>query len=218
MSDCNHQAPNPQLNESWAQRIQDAGADFVHFVDAAALPSDAVEGYPCAVLFGKTLSPEFLRDRKAGRKPKRNEVLLFERKMDVLADKLAEWLEADGYASVAKLKFGRLPHKTVALRAGLGFIGKNNLLVSDAYGCAFMLGKVLTTAPFVTMSKPVQEPKCGDCTRCVDACPSQALHGKTWTVTTTRDEILVRKLCSLCLQCMLACPYTEHYAGTDPQS
>lgn len=102
--------------------------------------------------------------------------------MDALAVKLADQLETEGYKSIAKLKVGRLSHKTVALRAGLGFIGKNNLLVTNQYGCAVMLGKVLTTAPFITMSEKVKEPQCGDCNICVDVCPSKALLGKTWSV------------------------------------
>lgn len=201
-----------ELNEIWERRIKDSGADFVYYVDASALPAEAVEGYACAVLFGKALSKAYFRDLRAGEKPKRNEVILTERKMDALALKVAEWLEADGYKSVAKLKFAQLPHKTVALRAGLGFIGKNNLLVTEEYGCGVMLGKVLTTAPFAAMSQPLQKPRCGDCSICVDVCPAGALHGKTWSVTTSRDEIMVRKLCSLCLKCMVHCPYTEKYA------
>ncbi len=201
-----------ELNESWEQYLKDNGADFVYFVDAAALPADAVDDYTCAVLFGKALSKEYINDLRADRKPKRNEMNSTERKMDALAAKLEDRLEAEGYQSTAKLKFARLPHKTVALRAGLGFIGKNNLLVNDQYGCALLLGKVLTTAPFVTMSKPLKEPQCGDCSLCVDVCPTNALHGKPWSVTTSRDEILDRKLCALCLKCMAWCPYTEHYA------
>ena len=112
---------------------------------------------------------------------------------------------------IAKLKTGRLPHKTVALRAGLGFIGKNNLLVTPEYGCALMLGKVLTTAPFVTTSEMPKQPQCGDCNICVNVCPSEALLGKTWSLNTTRDEIMVRKLCTLCLKCMVFCPYTAKY-------
>ena len=131
--------------------------------------------------------------------------------MDALSVKLAQQLEAEGYQSIAKLKTGLLPHKTVALRAGLGFIGKNNLLVTPQYGCGLMLGKVLTQAPFITVSQPPKAPQCGDCHLCVDACPSNALLGKTWSLTTTRDEIMVRKLCSLCLKCMIWCPYTAEY-------
>lgn len=200
------------LNEIWERRVKDSGADFVYFVDISTLPSDAIKGYACAVLFGKALSMEYISTLRAGQKPKRQEFSAAEHKMDALADKLADLLESEGFKSVARLKFARLPHKTVALRAGLGFIGKNNLLVNDQHGCGLVLGKVLTTAPFITMSVSPKEPQCGDCSICVDACPTKALHGKTWSVTTRRDEIMARKLCSLCLKCMVWCPYTEKYA------
>ena len=203
---------NPSLNEIWEQHIKSKDIDFVHFVDASMLPADAIDGYSCAILFGKALSKEYINMLRADQKPKTKEVINTERKMDTLAVKLAAHLEAEGYNSIAKLKFGRLPHKTVALNAGLGFIGKNNLLVTDQYGCAVMFGKVLTTAPFATMSMMPLEPQCGDCSICVEVCPTKALHGKTWSVTTKRDEIMVRKLCALCLKCMLWCPYTEKYA------
>ncbi len=199
------------LNETWEQRIKDSGADFVAFVDISMLPADMVDGYSCAILFGKALSKEYISTLRAGQEPKRKEAINTEQKMDALAVKLAGLLEAEGYSSVAKLKFGRLPHKTVALRAGLGFIGKNNLLVTTRYGCAVMLGKVLTTAPFVTMSTVPQEPQCGDCEVCVNVCPTKALLGTTWDITTTRDEIITRKLCTLCLKCMVWCPYTMEY-------
>ncbi len=200
------------LNEVWEQRIKNGGADFVYFVDASVLPEDAAGEYSCAVLFGKALTTEYISTLRAGGQPKRKEVLNTERKMDALAIKLAEQLEEEGYKSVGKLKTGLLPHKTVALRAGLGFIGKNNLLITEPYGCAVMLGKVLTTAPLVSTSKARSEPRCGDCSICADACPTKALKGKTWSVTTSRDEILTRGLCTLCLQCMIQCPYTANYA------
>ena len=200
------------MNEIWTQHIKDKGADFVHFVDISMLPIDTIEKYTCAILFGKAISKEYIHALKAGQKPRTKEVINTERKMNVLAEKVAGRLEAEGYNSVAKLKFGVLPHKTVALRAGLGFIGKNNLLVTDRYGCAVMLGKVLTTAPFMTMSEVPKESQCGDCSVCVDVCSSKSLRGKTWDITTTRDEMMVRKRCTACHQCMLRCPYTENYA------
>ncbi len=203
-----------ELNQIWEQRIREKGTDFVHFVDASVLPAEAVSGYTCAVLFGKALSKEYLSDMRAEREPKSREFGNTERKMDALAVKLAGWLEAEGYKSAAKFKFGTLPHKTVALRAGLGFIGKNNLLVNGVHGCALVLGKVLTDAPFVTMSTPVQEPQCGECRACADACPTGALPGTPWSIGTTRDQILTRKLCTMCLKCMVHCPYTERYAVT----
>lgn len=202
------------LNENWETLIKSKGVDFVYFVDATALPPDAVDGYACVILFGKALSKEYINALRNNEKPKTKEVLNTERKMDTLAIKIATQLEAEGYNSIAKLKFGRLPHKTVALNAGLGFIGKNNLLVSEHYGCAVMFGKVLTTAPFEAMSKAPIEPQCGDCCICIDVCPTKALCGTTWTITTTRDMMITRKRCTLCLKCMVWCPFTEKYAKT----
>jgi epoxyqueuosine reductase QueG len=201
------------LNGQWEQRIRDKGADFVCVVDISMLPTTMTEGYPCAVLFGKALSREYIRTLRAGLEPKHKEMNNTERKMDALAVKVAGWLEAEGYRSVGKLKAHQLPHKTVALRAGLGFIGKNNLLVTEKYGCALLLGKVLTNAPFVTGSESPQAPQCGECSRCVDACPTETLLGTPWTVTTTREEMMVRKRCIVCLKCMVNCPFTEKYAN-----
>ena len=200
------------INEIWEQYIKSKGADFVYFVDASVLPADAVAGYTCVVLFGKAISRAYINAMKANEKPKTKEVINTERKMDALAIKVANLLEAEGYNSVSKLKFARLPHKIVVLNAGLGFIGKNNLLITEQYGCAVMFGKVLTTAPFVTMSKIPMNPQCGDCNICVDICPTKALHGTTWNISTKRDEMMVRKLCTLCQKCMILCPYTENYA------
>ena len=201
-----------ELNMIWEQYIKDNGAEFVYFVDTSTLPAEAVYGYTCAILFGKVLTREYLSAIRAGQKPKRQEFGATEHKMDALADKLAEQLVSEGHDSVSKLKVGTLPHKTIALRAGLGFIGKNTLLVNDQYGCALVLGKVLTTAPFATTAVSPKAPQCGDCRVCVDVCPTKALHGKTWSVGTTRDEMLVRKNCSCCLKCMIWCPYTVKYA------
>jgi epoxyqueuosine reductase QueG len=201
-----------ELNELWEQRIKDNGADFVYFVDASTLPTNAVEGYTCAVVFGKALSREYINALRIDCKPKTKEFANTEHKMDSLAVKLSDQLEAEGYKSAAKFKFGTLPHKTVALRAGLGFIGKNNLLVNEQYGCALVLGKVLTDAPFSTMSAEPKEPQCGDCDICVEVCSTEALRGETWNVTVTRDEMMVRKLCTMCLKCLTSCPYTAEYA------
>jgi len=200
------------LNKIWENNIIYKGADFVYFVDASVLPADVADGYSCVILFGKAISREYINAVRANEKPKTKEVINTERKMDSLAIKVADLLEAEGYNSIGKLKFGRLPHKTVVLNAGLGFIGKNNLLITKQYGCAVMFGKVLTTAPFVTTSKIPTEPQCGDCNICVNVCPTKSLQGTTWNIATKRDEMMVRKLCTLCQKCMLWCPYTENYA------
>ena len=200
-----------ELNKKWENFLKSNGVDLVFFVDTASLPQSAVEDYTCAVFFGKALSKEYIISLRAGEKPKPHEVHTIEGKMNRLEKKLTSHLEAEGYKAISKFKFPLLPHKTVALRAGIGFIGKNNLLVSEQYGCALMFGKVLTKAPFATTSEIPKEPQCGDCNICVDVCTSKSLRGKIWDNTTTRDEMMVRNLCNVCAKCMIWCPYTEKY-------
>jgi len=86
---------------------------------------------------------------------------------------------------------GHLTHKVVAKEAGLGWIGRNNLLVSSVYGARVRYGSLFTNMPLQTPSMQganagilgtqasIQEAyDCGDCFRCVKACPASAI-GKT---------------------------------------
>ena len=65
-------------------------------------------------------------------------------------------------------------YKLVARFSGLGWIGKNRLLITLARGPRVALAAVLTDAPLPpTADKPL-ESQCGDCTRCIDVCPVKA--------------------------------------------
>ncbi len=59
-----------------------------------------------------------------------------------------------------------------AARAGLGFVGKNGMLIVPGVGSMVLLGEVVTTARLVA-DEPMAE-RCGSCTRCLDACPTGA--------------------------------------------
>ncbi len=59
-----------------------------------------------------------------------------------------------------------------AARAGLGFVGKNGLVITPGQGSYLLLGEVVTTLALVP-GTPMNE-RCGECTRCLDACPTQA--------------------------------------------
>lgn len=115
-------------------------------------------------------------------------------------------------------------HKLVATRAGLGWIGKTDLLVSKRFGPRVRLASILTTHP-LEVATPIDESQCGACSRCVRGCPARAANGTSWNVATHRDEYFdafrCRDYCrkitqerlaeelSLCGQCVSVCPYGD---------
>ncbi|MEC0093285.1 tRNA epoxyqueuosine(34) reductase QueG [Paenibacillus macquariensis] len=70
---------------------------------------------------------------------------------------------------------GALVDRAVAERAGIGFSAKNCMIISPKWGSWIYLGDMVTNIPFPP-DTPVTE-DCGDCTKCIDACPTGALVG-----------------------------------------
>ena len=68
---------------------------------------------------------------------------------------------------------GELSDRAVAERAGIGFSGKNTSIITPEFGSFVYLGEMITNIPFVP-DDPIQD-SCGDCTKCMDACPTGAL-------------------------------------------
>ncbi len=156
-------------------------------------------------------------------------------KLDGLAAAGANFLAERGYSVQAQTRANvkehpgyrtDLPHKTVATRAGLGWIGKSALLVTREYGPAIRLTSLLTDAP-LTPGEPMDSSKCANCTACMDHCPGKAISGRLWDVKTDRDAFFDAAACrdaaralskeklnetiSLCGKCIEVCPYTRRY-------
>lgn len=64
--------------------------------------------------------------------------------------------------------------KLWAARAGLGWIGRNTLLISPTFGSYCFIGELVTSFQFDRYDAPIP-PQCGSCHRCLDACPNHAL-------------------------------------------
>lgn len=68
---------------------------------------------------------------------------------------------------------GHISHKKAGEHAGLGWIGRNNLLVNPDLGARFRLVSILTDMPLVAGSRLQDD--CGDCRECISLCPAQAI-------------------------------------------
>jgi epoxyqueuosine reductase len=99
---------------------------------------------------------------------------------DVLREKLERlhrWLdEAYGRPVPGKayVDTGPILERDLAQRAGLGWFGKNSCLINPRLGSFFFLGLLLLDLD-LEADQPFQFDRCGTCTRCIDACPTQAI-------------------------------------------
>lgn len=90
---------------------------------------------------------------------------------------LANWLQAqipDAVQQRVYVDTGAILERSHAQQAGLGFIGKNTMLISPRRGSFFFLGEILTSYEFADYDQPAPTTMCGSCTRCLRACPTQA--------------------------------------------
>ena len=137
------------LNELTSE-LKSRGADFVKAVDISKLPESENRGYGAAVLIGIALSPGYVRRLTEESATDYSEYAEKEHAADELAEWAAEYIKSKGYGAFAQseknisggffdpdTKTSALPHKKIAVLAGLGWIGKSNLLVTREYGSAF---------------------------------------------------------------------------------
>jgi epoxyqueuosine reductase len=92
-------------------------------------------------------------------------------------EQLAAWLRDQSGAETASRVYvdtGAILERSHAQQAGLGFVGKNTMLIHPRRGSFLFLGEILTTLPFDATDPPGRETLCGTCTRCLRACPTNA--------------------------------------------
>lgn len=110
--------------------------------------------------------------------------------------------------------------KSAAVKAGLGWFGKNDLLVTPEYGPRVRLSAVLIDHPF-NCSGEIIESRCSTCDICVRACPHKAIKGINWNPSLDRVDLIDYQLCNqkrseyikskgrkhACGFCLVTCPY-----------
>ena len=140
-------------------------------------------------------------------------------KLDRLAKGIEEMTADFEYKGMVDT--GALVDTAVAQRAGIGFIGKNGLVISKEFGSYMFLGELITNL-YIEPDQPVDY-GCGDCNRCVTACPTSCLIGdgsmnaKRCLSFQTQDKGVMdlefrKKIKTViygCDICQICCPYNK---------
>lgn len=200
--------------------------DIIRAVDITSLSLEENRGYFCAILLVKALPKEYIDKLNREKETDYTVFSNYENETDELADKLAAIIQEKGYRAISqsengidfrreydeKTKSSILLHKKIATMLGLGWIGKNNLLVTGKYGAALSMCSVLTDMPLDTVKTEMISSRCGECNLCVKACPVQAIYGKKWELGTSRDDIVDVYQCITCLKCLAGCRFSIIYS------
>jgi len=121
---------------------------------------------------------------------------------------------------------GPLAERELLVRAGLGWRGKNGLVISERFGSFFNAGYIMTDLEMECADKTV-EPKCGSCRLCVNACPGALNggdfeYGKCVSYLTQKKGVLTeeeKKAMGLnlygCDACQDVCPFNESVAAEE---
>ena len=232
------------MSTAYTRRIKasiiDLGVDLVGIADAAQLvelftdPADLLVPYTRAVSIAVSLPRAVFEPIVERPTPLYASVYqTANRVLDDIAFTASKLLQKDGYRSLPvpasqvldrKNWRGAISHKAVARMAGIGWQGKNLLLITSRFGSRVRLATILTEAP-LHVDGPVPN-RCGKCNRCRDACPVNAIRGvNTTDHYSSRNEAMhfsrcVEKLTvefaglpgiekPICGICINACPFGQ---------
>ena len=222
------------LTSELSSLLHNEGASLVGFGDISALD---YQGFTSCVALAVMIPAKVIAGIKNG--PTRDYFDSYHElnaRLNDLAELAAKYLSDRGHRALPQTTTTvvespgyrtPVPHKTCATRAGLGWIGKSTLLVTEEYGPAVRLSSVLTDAEFDSVSEPINVSRCGSCTACASACPGQAIKGALWDVNAPLESLVDVEDCrkaaralaadmigeqiTLCGKCIETCPYTRAY-------
>jgi epoxyqueuosine reductase len=229
------------LNQSIKNILKPHYVDYIGFADLRNYETDLtkyggniVKGYKYGISLG-ILIPNSIVDFL----PQRDDTNIageyrihgydvLNNRLNLIASIVSSYLNQKGYRTLPIAVADRtdeqnaLPtvsHKMIAHIAGLGWIGKNCLLVTPEHGPRLRLISILTNAPLNAINNPLEQ-RCGDCIECVKACPVQAIKGKNYVSGESREERFNFIKCHnyfeslkktrkypVCGLCLYACPF-----------
>lgn len=165
----------------WLRRGHAAGMAYMHRqAEARAHPDRLLEGVRsvvvCGFVYGGRGAPT--ADRRRGKVARYARGADYHDLLWRRLEALLAWLrrERPGTAGRAVADTAPLLERDFARLAGLGWVGKNTMLIDRRLGSFTLLGALLVDAD-LRPDEPFRADHCGTCTRCLDACPTDAFAG-----------------------------------------
>jgi epoxyqueuosine reductase QueG len=229
------------LNARITKLLKNEFVDYIGFADLRLYQKEVfkfggkiVEDYKFGISIGIVLPKSIVDylpnrfDQNIACEYKTHAYSIINDRLDLCASKISSYLNKKGFRSLPIAVAERtnideaiptISHKMIAHIAGLGWIGKNCLLITPENGPRVRFVTVLTNAPLNAMNNPLQQ-KCNDCIECVKICPAQAIKGKNYVEGESREERLDFIKCQnyfkkmkekytwdVCGMCLYVCPY-----------
>ena len=179
-----------------------------------------------AVPYGKQLTPDNYTEERFEQGIQtakgRLEAVVEEIELILQKHQVKYWIPPVAQENETELR-ALFSYKTAAARAGIGWFGKNDVIITERYGPRVRLTAILIDAVF-EYGQPITVGRCpDDCTKCIDICPCKALKNQQWTIDKDRSEIIDYQKCNrmrsafirklgrknACGLCMAACPFSS---------
>lgn len=151
----------------------------------------------------------------------------YHRVVNSYLSKICEYIESLGGKAKSFVDSNSLPERYIAYLAGIGFIGRNNMIITKKYGSYVFLGEIITDLEIDcndkrTFNEVSEYKECIGCERCIKECPTKSIN-KTkinpnicLSYITQKKEISDKEIRLLkgnvfgCDFCQLKCPYNEN--------
>ncbi len=232
------------LNSKITKILKAEFVECIGFADLSAYQDEIVKfggnivrGYKYGISIGIVLPDtivDFLSDRfdqNVACEYKIHAYDVINDRLNLCASKIASFLNGKGFKALPIAAAERtnideaiptISHKMIAHIAGLGWIGKNCLLITPDHGPRVRFVTVLTDAPVRAVNNPLTQ-RCNDCVECVNNCPVQAIKGKNYMDGESREErfdflkcqryfgkMKERYTWDVCGMCLYVCPYGKN--------
>ncbi|RAP44846.1 MAG: hypothetical protein BZ135_07375 [Methanosphaera sp. rholeuAM6] len=153
------------------------------------------------------------------------------KRVSAISQKIVKFIRNAGFDAIELDVSGTAPelnlkvpfsNKASANLAGIGWLGKNNLLTTEEFGPRLSWSTILTNAPLSEYAGKSMESLCGDCTICVNACPGKAIVDlpdpkESYSPQKCGEFIMGRKEEGrplACGMCLYICPYGNRKTRT----